>query len=141
MDDITKIFPALPRELSITLTDGSTDTVQVREFTIGQLPRVLALGKSVYGHIQSLSSTPDNMGELIADLLAVGGDDLFEIIGLSINRKRAWFDSVPMDAAVDLFQLFLEANMTFFVQRVLPKFKTGMEQVRATMGGLTASLT
>lgn len=142
MDDITKIFPE-PKTLTVTLKDGTQDTLQFAEFTLGQLPAVIRLSKSIYGTVSTmLHEKPGDMGELISYMIAEGGDDFFELIGLSIQRKREWFDQLPIDAGIDVIAGVIEVNMTFFVQRVLPKFKTNMEKLRALpTAGLTPSRT
>jgi hypothetical protein len=135
---IEKIFPVGPQKVTITLVDGAEDTVEVREFTIGQLPRVLQLSKTVYGHVSAMGQiSQDQVTSLMTDLLSTSGDELFEMIGLSINRDRAWFNLVPIDAAIDLLKAFIEVNLSFFVHRVLPKFQTSMDSLRSSMTGQT----
>lgn len=139
MTDITKIFPETKR-LTVTLKTGATDEIEFTEFTLGQLPAVIRLSKSIYGSVSTMLSEQRDMSELISYLIAEGGDEFFELIGLSIKRPRAWFDTVGIDDGIDIITGVIQVNMTFFVQRVLPKFKTSMEGLRAlSSAGLTPS--
>jgi len=127
MSDLSVLFP------NRTLAIGDS-TLEVRPFTFGQLPKVLAKARTIYGAIAHLLDAGSNEAAIVIEIMAVGGEDLLELVCLSIGKDRAFFDTLPMDEGVMVVAAFLEVNLGFFVQRVLPQFKDAMERVQAATG-------
>lgn len=127
MNDLNQTLPQ-PTTVTVTLTNGQTDTIEAREFTFGQLPKVMKYSESIYGNVAHLASADKlDTATMVTELLSSGGDDFMRLIGLSIQRDRDWFDLLPIDAAIDVVAAVVEVNMRFFVQRVLPKFEGRMK--------------
>lgn len=127
MTDLQTLFP----EVTVELSSGP---VVVKPFTFGQLPKVLAKAKNVYGGVSHLLDDGSNEAAVILEIMAVGGDDLLDLISLSISKQRDFFDTLSMDEGVKLTGIFLEVNLSFFVQRVLPQFKEAMSKLQVATG-------
>jgi hypothetical protein len=125
MSDLQTIFP--DAELTV-----QGEVLTIKPFTFGQLPKVLKLTKSFYSEVQPLfEDLQGNEAQLTMQVMAVGGDDLIELIALGIKKPREWFDTLQIDDGVRVATAFLEVNLSFFAQRVLPQVKTAMSQLQS----------
>jgi hypothetical protein len=125
MQDLNTIIPT-----TIEVQVGD-EVITVKPFTFGQLPKVMSLSKTIYGHISSLftESTPDQAA-IIIEAMSFGGEDFIGLMSLSTGKPRGWFDTLEMDDGVKVAAAFLEANLGFFVRKVLPELKTSMESLQ-----------
>ncbi len=126
MDELNTLFP----DNTVTLSDGST--VAVNEFTFGQLPRVLAKSKSIFGIVRQLYE--DGEAGMASTLLIEGGEDFIELLMISTGKPRAWFDTLRAEDGLLISTHFLEVNLSFFAQKVVPAFKTGMGRLKTARG-------
>jgi hypothetical protein len=125
MSDLNTLFPDV--ELTV-----QGEVLTIRPFTFGQLPKVLKLTKSFYNDIQPFfEESQGNEAELTMKAMSVGGDDLIELIALGIKKPREWFDSLQIDDGIRVATAFLEVNLSFFAQRVLPEVKTAMSKLQS----------
>lgn len=127
MSDMQTIFP----EITVELSSGA---ISVKPFTFGQLPQVLKKARTVYGGVSHLLEDGTNEAAIILEIMAAGGEDLLDLVSLSINKPRSFFDTLSMDEGVKLIGAFLEVNLSFFVQKVLPQFKEVMGRLQAATG-------
>lgn len=127
MSDLKTLFPAQHIDLA-------GRTITVKPFTFGQLPKVLTKARTVYGAIAHLIEKDMSEAGLILEVMAVGGEDLMDLVCLSIGEDRDFLDTLQIDEGVKLVGTFLEVNLSFFVQRVLPEFKDAMAKVQAATG-------
>lgn len=120
MTDIETLFPGK----EITLSTG--ETITIKPFTFGQLPKALKLSQKV----AQLLANSYNEGKLtdskvavanVIEILGESGEDIILLIGMSANKDRAWFDTVPGEDTIDILNAFIEINMDFFTQKVMPK--------------------
>lgn len=130
-DELNTLFP----DNSVELSDGST--LQVRPFTFGQLPKAISLSKELFGVARQMYEAEANTTELVGQMFAEGGESFIELIGLSINKPRAWFNELPADDGLKVATVFLEVNLSFFAQKVLPELKKGMSRLQKVAPGLT----
>jgi len=126
MSDLKVIFPASTVELS-------SGAITVKPFTFGQLPKVLQKAQTIYGGIAHLMDNGADTAAVV-QIMAVGGEDLLELVSLSIGKPREFFDTLQIDEGVLLVSTFLEVNLSFFVQRVLPEFKAAVTKLQAATG-------
>jgi hypothetical protein len=134
MSDLQTLFPN--QELVI-----AGETLTLRPFTFGQLPKVLKLTKSFYNEVQPfLAAGLESNATAILEVLAAGGDDLIELIALGVHKPRTWFDTLEIDDGVRVVTAFLEVNLSFFAQRVLPQVKTAVTQLQSATAKLSPSL-
>lgn len=97
------------------------DTVTIRPFKFGELPKVIALLRGVGGtfaHHQRAGSL--NTVEAMMDIIAVGGEQLILTLALNTGKPREYFDSLDMDVGTQILIDFLGMNIGFFTNRVLP---------------------
>lgn len=127
MSDLQTLFPNAVVELS-------SGTVEVKPFTFGQLPLVLKKARTIYSGISHLLDGGANEAAVVLEIMAVGGDDLFDLVAISIGKDKSFFDTLQMDEGVKLVSVFLEVNLSFFVQRVLPQFKDAMAKLQGVTG-------
>ena len=127
MSDLNILFPSSTVELS-------SGAVTVKPFTFGQLPKVLNKARTIYGAISHLMDGGGDETLVVIEIMSVGGEDLLELVSLSIGKPREFFDTLQMDEGVRLVSTFLEVNLSFFVQRVLPEFKKAVTNLQAATG-------
>lgn len=96
-------------------------TITIRPFKFGELPKVIALLRGVGGtfaHHQRAGSL--NTVEAMMDIIAVGGEQLILTLALNTGKPREFFDSLDMDVGTQILIDFLGMNIGFFTNRVLP---------------------
>lgn len=110
------------------------ETIEVKEFTFGQLPKAIKLLKTV-GHLFAIHSQQGTISspEAIMQIVSEGGDDVIELLAFNVGKKREWFDTVPADTGIELLLHFLIINISFFTNRVLPAIPT-MASALSTRG-------
>lgn len=112
MDELKTIFPGQTVELS----DGP---ITVSPLTFGQLPKAMALSRNIAGPIMAtLSKSAD--ASAIMSIVADGGEDFIDLMALGTGIPRAKFNTMSADDGVKLASAFLEVNLDFFTQKVLP---------------------
>lgn len=131
MDELKTLFP----DVTVELTDGST--LEVKPFTFGQLPRAMEKAKSLFGIAREMYDTKADPTSLVGEMFSQGGEDFISLISMSVSKPRAWFDTLPADDGLRIATAFLEVNLSFFAQKVLPEFKTGMDRLQKAVPGLT----
>ena len=118
MSDLQTIFPG--KDIQI-----SGQTVTVKPFTFGQLPKVMKL-------INKLSAVQTGSGNIdtnmLLGLLAEGSDDLVDLIASSSGLSAQTINLLQPDEGIELLAAFLEVNGDFFVQKVLPIIKKLVEK-------------
>jgi hypothetical protein len=119
MSDLNTLFPSAEIEVQGEL-------LSISPFTFGQLPRVLKLTKSFYAEVQPFFDGTSDQTEAVMHVLAVGGDDLIELIALGIKKPVSYFETLQIDDGIRVATTFLEVNLSFFAQRVLPQIKLSM---------------
>ena len=96
-------------------------TITIRPFKFGELPKVIALLRGVGGtfaHHQRAGSL--NTVEAMMDIIAVGGEQLILTLALNTGRPREFFDTLDMDVGTQILIDFLGMNIGFFTNKVLP---------------------
>jgi hypothetical protein len=124
MNDLNTIIPA-----HLEVSAGG-QLITVKPFTFGQLPKVMTLSKTIYGHISALFDSDIDQTQVIIEAMAVGGEDLIAMICLSTGKSREWFDTLEMDDGVRLTGAFLEVNLGFFVRKVMPELKITTQRLK-----------
>lgn len=71
---------------------------------------------------------------LIMKAMEIGGDDLFDLIVMCSNVDREFIDTLEVDEGIKLVGAFLEVNLSFFVQKVMPAFQEAMAKVTEATG-------
>lgn len=121
-----KAEPVVQDELEILFKEPKVyrigdEEVQIRTFTFGELPRVIALLRGVGGtfaHYQAQGKL--NSTEAIMDIVATGGENLIATLAINVGRPREWFDTLPADTGIQILFDFLKMNIGFFTRRVVP---------------------
>ncbi|MBY0572049.1 MAG: hypothetical protein K2P84_00075 [Undibacterium sp.] len=88
--------------------------ISLRPFKVGVLPRVLAAAQPL-AHMLTLREKVD-----IPSLFMLHADSCLELLAALANQQRSFVDELEVDDAINLLRLLLEANLDFFVQKVLP---------------------
>lgn len=124
--DISAVIP----ELKILVIAG-VDVV-IRQIKIGQLPAVLRA-------VQPLAHMLKQDGPLdLPNMFMLYADDCLTLLQALSGRPRDWVDVLEVDDAIKLFSALLEANLDFFVRRVLPLLPEVMGQLRGKVDQLSA---
>jgi len=118
----------------VVLSDKTV--IDINPFTFGQLPKAISLSKDIFHIAREMYESKSTQTEMIGELFAVGGENFIELVAMSINKPRSWFDSLPADDGLNIATMFLEVNLSFFAQKVLPALKTGMDRLQKTAPGL-----
>ncbi len=122
-NELKVLFPGK----DVTLSTG--EVITIKPFTFGQLPRAIKLGQKIGGAVMEASKQgrfgESNGGAAMA-IIAEGGEDLIALIGLGINKNREWFDTLQGDDGLTLTIAFLEVNVDFFTQKMLPSLMDAM---------------
>ena len=106
-DDLKVLFPG--QEIMV-----GGETLMVKPFPFGLLPRVIALLRKI---------TDGLKGESV-DVLRImedGGSDLMDLLAVTTGKPRAWIDALPLDEGVLLTSTVLEVNRDVFTKAVLPR--------------------
>ena len=118
MSDIQTIFPG--KDIQI-----SGQTVTVKPFTFGQLPKVMKLMNKLSAPLQQAQARGESIDtSMLLDLLAEGSEDLISLISSSSGLSTQTINLLQPDEGIELLAAFLEVNGNFFVQKVLPQIQT-----------------
>lgn len=134
--ELATIFPST----DVLISTG--ETIAVRPFTFGQIPRAMSLSKGIFGHIQNLmigGKAIDDV-ELLGEVLSNGGEQFILLICLSTGKDRAWFDALEALDGLAIATKFLEVNISFFGQKLLPELKKAKTILEKTLPGRTQLL-
>lgn len=107
--DLEEIIPA---RKSIPLHDGKACEISL--FRIGRLP---AITKALqpFMHFFELKQMPN-----LVLLLLTQPEDLLELLAALLDQPRSVVDQLPADDVVKLLTSYMEVNIDFLLQRVLP---------------------
>lgn len=124
MSELNTIFPGT----DVALSTG--ESVTIKPLVFGQFPKASKLAQGIAKPLMEAyaSQSADN-ASVIIQILAEGGEDFLNLIALGINKPRSFFDTLPFDDGVRLARAFVETNLDFFTQRVLPELKKILPQV------------
>ena len=61
------------------------------------------------------------------DIVSSGGENLIQALVLNTGKPRAFFDNVSPDEGVKLMLEFLQMNIGFFTNRVVPVLQGQMK--------------
>lgn len=131
MSDLQILFPTQHLEIG-------GRTVSISPFKFGQLPKAMTKAKNIGAHLSELvAKSEGNQSLEIALIIAameIGGDDLIDLIVMCSDVDRTFVESLGVDEGIKLTGAFLEVNLSFFVQKVLPEFQAAMSRVTAATG-------
>lgn len=97
------------------------ETLKIRPFSFGELPKVIALLRGVGGTFAHWHAAGKlNTLEALMDIVATGGENLIHTLALNVGKPREWFDTVPADEGINVLLEFLKLNLSFFTKRVVP---------------------
>lgn len=125
----TDLSAVIPEQKPLTIAGKD---VAIRQIKIGQLPAVLRA-------VQPLTHMLKQDGPFdLENMFMLYADDCLTLLQALSGRTRAWVDELEVDDAIKLFSALLEANLDFFVLRVLPLLPAVMGQLRVKAEQLTA---
>ena len=120
--DIETIFPG--KEVKI-----GSETVLVKPFKFGELPKVMKLMNKLSGPVMTAQSAGQAIDStMLFGLLADGSEDLISLISSSSGLSVQTINQLQPDEGIELLVAFIEVNGSFFVQKVLPLIKTIVEK-------------
>lgn len=112
---------------SISVRTGD-ETIDIRPFTFGQLPRVLRHIGDVLGCL-----TGDTLD--LSTLSEPAAESIIALAMIAANKPRDWFDQLPPDEGIALLRAVIEVNRDFFARRVGPE----VERLRLTLSSITST--
>lgn len=128
-EEIQTLFPGK----EVILSNG--EVINMKPFTFGQLPKALKIGQKLgvmladmykQGKFEDQSNVSSNLMVIIGE----GGEDLLELIGLGIQKPRAWFDTLQGDDGITLTIAFLEVNIDFFTKKMMPQLSAAIQNAK-----------
>jgi len=135
----------MSNEMEILFPEGKTLTIGGEEITIkpltfGQIPKASKMVAPIIKAMAKSELAGDSVIDMAGnwvDILAIGGDDLLNLIGWAIGKDRAWFDTLQMDDGVELVKSVIEVNADFFTKKVMDRLNLGALESKET--GATSS--
>jgi hypothetical protein len=131
MSDLSILFPTQHLEIG-------GRTVSITPFKFGQLPKAIAKARGIFDQLSTLVAQKQGDQSLevalVMSAMEVGGDDLIDLIVMCSDVDRKFVETLGLDEGIKLTGAFLEVNLSFFVQRVLPEFQAAMSRVTAVTG-------
>lgn len=123
----------MSNEMDILFPEGKILTIGGEEITIkpltfGQIPKASKMVAPIIKAMAKCELAGDSIIDVAGnwvDILAIGGDDLLNLIGWAIGKDRAWFDTLQMDDGVDLVKSVIEVNADFFTKKVMDRLNLG----------------
>lgn len=129
-EDVRALDQLLGAAVSVTVAE---QTLEIRPFTFGQLPRVLEIvGPFLAGLIQQ--------GQLdLSGIIERDSERALRLCALATGKPRAWFDAVPADEGLRLLAAIAEANADFFSSRLAPAAADLWPRMKSRFQGLTSA--
>jgi len=135
----------MSNEMDILFPEGKILTIGGEEITIkpltfGQIPKASKMVAPIIKAMAKSELAGDSVIDMVGnwvDILAIGGDDLINLIGWAIGKDRAWFDTLQMDDGVELVKSVIEVNADFFTKKVMDRLNLGALESKET--GATSS--
>lgn len=116
-----------------TLTIAGEE-VAIRQIKTGQLPAVLRA-------VQPLSHMLKQKGPFdLNGMFMLYTEDCLTLLQVLSGQSREWIDGLEIDDSIKLFSVLLEANLDFFVLRVLPLLPDAMAHLTGRLTQLTATI-
>lgn len=120
----------MSNEMDILFPEGKILTIGGEEITIkpltfGQIPKASKMVAPIIKAMAKSELAGDSVMDMAGnwvDILAIGGDDLLNLIGWAIGKDRAWFDTLQMDEGIELVKAVIEVNSDFFTKKVMVLF-------------------
>lgn len=135
MESLTAVIPG-----NKTKTIGDV-TIAIASLKVGSLPAVLRAVQPLQHLLMNRAVPFDPLM-----LFMLHTEDCLSLLAVLSKQERAWVDNLDPDDALDLFTELLEANLDFFVRRVLPLLSAkvaaltqSLLKMQASMNGPTAS--
>lgn len=105
------------------------ETITVKPFTFGQLPKVLGLFQKLEEEFVKLQGQGKNLTtSAVVGLLAAGGSDIMEVMAGSSGLSVQTVSNLSMDDGVNLLATVIKANQSFFVERMPAALKKMQEK-------------
>jgi len=114
------------------IVNGEEHTIAIRQIKTGKIPKLLrAVGPLLSVFQQTVkhakASGSKSLAELdLNELLILYGDDVLEVLAILIDKPRAFVDELEIDDSTKLLGDAIEANLDFFIQRILPSLSEGI---------------
>ena len=125
--DLTAVIPA-PKLFTIAGED-----LAIRQIKVGALPAALLAVQPILSTLMQREKPLD-----LPRMFMRSTDDCLNLLSVMSGKPRTWVDDLEIDDAIQLFTPLLEANLDFFVQRVLPQLPEVLVYLRKVMESLTA---
>jgi hypothetical protein len=125
--DLTAVIPA-PKLLTIAGED-----LAIRQIKVGALPAALLAVQPILSTLMQREKPLD-----LPKMFIRSTDDCLNLLSVMSGKPRTWVDDLEIDDAIQLFTPLLEANLDFFVQRVLPQLPEVLVTLRKVMESLSA---
>lgn len=139
-------------DLDVLFPEGKTVEVQgeslvIKPYTFGQIAKVSKLAYPIIAALVDTgllrSDTVDGKTHFsvandwmlrIVEIMGIGGEDLLQLVALSVGKPRVWLDSIQLDEGVSITQSVIEVNSDFFAKRILPKLPAKATESPASDG-------
>ena len=117
------------------ILDINGEEITIKPLTFGQIPKASKMAAPIIKAMAKSEMAGDSVMDLAGnwvDILAIGGEDLLNLIGWAIGKDRAWFDTLQMDDGVELVKSVIEVNADFFTKKVMDRLNLGALESKET---------
>ncbi len=133
---------------SITGQEQAPETLAIRPFFFGQLPKAIRLLRPVTDAVRAagIASIEGTEFRLVSDwplrlpqLMDEAGEAVVGFVAFAISKPREWFDTLPADDGIKITKAVFEVNADFFGQRVAPMLGMSFQPVEKVATGEPSS--
>ena len=125
-------FAALPPVRQPLTLAG--ENLEITPLQIGELP---VFARTLAPIARNIGPNPDWWA-----LLSQDGDTVINALAIASRKPREWVAALSLDEGVSLAEAIFEANLNFFIQRVLPTLlgtSTRLQQLTSGIGAISSS--
>ncbi|MFO1369822.1 MAG: hypothetical protein U1F46_12565 [Marinagarivorans sp.] len=116
-------LPPIPQQLTL-----AGETLDITPLRVGELP---AFSRAITPISNAFSAEPDWMR-----LMSHNGDDLIEVLAIAARRPAQWVGGLALDEGIALAEAIFEANLDFFIHRVVPMIVGSSTRIVQTLSSL-----
>lgn len=116
-------LPPIPQQLTL-----AGEILEITPLRVGELP---AFSRAITPISAAFSAEPDWVR-----LMSDNGDDLIEVLAIAARRPTHWVGGLALDEGIALAEAIFEANLDFFIHRVVPMIVGSSTRIVQTLSSL-----
>ena len=116
-------LPPIPQQLTL-----AGEPIEITPLRVGELP---AFTRAITPISSAFSAEPDWVR-----LMSHNGDALIEALAIAARRPAQWVGGLALDEGIALAEAIFEANLDFFIHRVVPMIVGSSTRIVQTLSSL-----